>query len=216
MPMISPDMQTTSLLAKTARLLDSVAEAAWTNGIPAPLKWDLHRIGTDAYLAQRDILDALGQGAMPVDPLPVVDIAAALEEAAQSLAAISQAGHNVATKRLEQRVASLARRALALTPVGTAWDVFTVTDIVQRRRADDEFGKVRWYEASEFGILLDCGSTALVCQYALLIRKAALERFTLAVVDRLAQQMSVTEEPTEVIGRAVAELQRIARDFGAL
>ena len=116
MPMISPDMQTTSLLAKTARLLDSVAEAAWTNNIPAPLKWDLHRIGTDAYLAQRDILDALGQGAMPVDPLPVVDIAAALEEAAQSLAAISQAGHNVATKRLEQRVASLARRALALTP----------------------------------------------------------------------------------------------------
>ena len=119
MPMISPDMQTTSLLAKTARLLDSVAEAAWTNGIPAPLKWDLHRIGTDAYLAQRDILDALGQGAMPVDPLPVVDIAAALEEAAQSLAAISQAGHNVATKRLEQRVASLARRALALTPSPT-------------------------------------------------------------------------------------------------
>ena len=118
-PMISPDMQTTSLLAKTARLLDSVAEAAWTNGIPAPARWDLHRIGTDAYLAQRDILNALGQGAMPVDPLPVVDIAAALEEAAQTLAVISQAGHNVATKRLEQRVAALARRALALTPSPT-------------------------------------------------------------------------------------------------
>ena len=36
----------------------------------SPVKWDLHRIGTETYLAQRDILDLLGQGADPCETLP--------------------------------------------------------------------------------------------------------------------------------------------------
>ena len=65
MAMISSETETGRLLRKAANLLHSVVEAAWTNETPSPAKWDLHRIGTEAYLVQRDILDALGQGAAP-------------------------------------------------------------------------------------------------------------------------------------------------------
>ena len=82
MAMISSETQPVRLLRKTANLLDSVAEAAWTNDIPSSARWDLHRVGTEAYLAQREILDALGQDAEPCETLPLTDIAAALEKAA--------------------------------------------------------------------------------------------------------------------------------------
>jgi len=114
--MISPETQTSRLLRKTANLLSSVAEAAWINDIPPPAKWDLHRVGTEAFLAQRDILDALGQCAEPCEALPGVDIAAALEEAAHNLAAIPRKSSNLDAERLEARVSSLARSAVALIP----------------------------------------------------------------------------------------------------
>jgi hypothetical protein len=114
--MISPETQTSRLLRKTAELLNSVAEAAWTADTASPIKWDLHRIGTEAYLAQRDILDALGQDAEPSETLPGIDIAAALEEAVHTLAAIRQELFNLDPERLEARVSSLARWAVALTP----------------------------------------------------------------------------------------------------
>jgi len=116
MAMTSPETQTSRLLRKTANLLNSVTEAAWTNDIPSPAKWDLHRIGTEAYLAQRDILDAMGQDAEPSETLPGIGIAAALEEAVHTLAAIRQELFNLDTERLEARVSSLARWAVALTP----------------------------------------------------------------------------------------------------
>ena len=116
MGMINLEAQTSRLLRKTANLLHSVVEAAWTNDIPSPAKWDLHRIGTEAYLVQRDILDALGEGAEPTEPLPGNDIAAALEQAAHTLAAIPQELNNLDTERLEARVSALARWASALTP----------------------------------------------------------------------------------------------------
>jgi hypothetical protein len=59
MAMISLETQANRLLRKTASLLNSVAEAAWTNDTPSPARWDLHRIGTAAYLARRDILVTL-------------------------------------------------------------------------------------------------------------------------------------------------------------
>ena len=114
--MISRETQTSQLLRGTAHLLNSVAQSAWTNDIPSPAKWDLHRIGTEAYLAQRDILDALGEGAEPCETLPGIDIATALKEAAHNLAAIPQQVDNLDTERLEARVSSLARSAVALTP----------------------------------------------------------------------------------------------------
>jgi len=114
--MINPETPTGRLLRKAANLLHSVVEAAWTNDIPSPAKWDLHRIGTEAYLVQRDILDALGQGAEPTPPLPGIEIPAALEQAAYTLAAIHQELNNLGTERLEARVSSLARWAVALTP----------------------------------------------------------------------------------------------------
>jgi hypothetical protein len=116
MSMISLETQTSRLLRKSANLLDSVAEAAWTSDIPSPARWDLHRVGTEAYLAQREILDALGQGAEACETLPDTDIAAALEEAANTLAAIPQQLLNLDTERLEARVSSLARSVVALTP----------------------------------------------------------------------------------------------------
>jgi hypothetical protein len=61
--MIRPESQTVRLLRKACNLLGSVAGAAWANNLPSPAKWDLHRIGTQAYLAQRDILDLQGQDA---------------------------------------------------------------------------------------------------------------------------------------------------------
>src|SRR5450756_1862060 len=115
MAMISSETQPVRLLRKTANLLDSVAEAAWTNDIPSSARWDLHRVGTEAYLAQREILDALGQDAEPCETLPLTDIAAALEEAANTLAVIPQQLFNLDTERLEARVWSLARSAIALT-----------------------------------------------------------------------------------------------------
>jgi hypothetical protein len=107
--MIRPEMQASRLLRKTANLLNSVAEAAWTNDIPSPAKWDLHRIGTQAYLAQRDILDLLGQDADPCETLPCIEIAAALEEAAHTLAAIPQAFRDLDTRLLKERLSSLAQ-----------------------------------------------------------------------------------------------------------
>ena len=114
--MISSETQPVRLLRKTANLLDSVAEAAWTNDIQAPAKWDLHRIGTRAYLVQRDILDALGEGAEPTELLLGNDIAAALEQAVDTLAAIPHELNNLDTERLGARVSLLARRAAVLTP----------------------------------------------------------------------------------------------------
>ena len=111
MAMISSETETGRLLRKAANLLHSVVEAAWTNEIPSPAKWDLHRIGTEAYLVQRDILDALGEGAEPTELLPGNDIAAALEQAAHTLAAIPQELNNLDTERLAERVSSLADRA---------------------------------------------------------------------------------------------------------
>jgi len=111
MAMISSETETGRLLRKAANLLHSVVEAAWTNEIPSPAKWDLHRIGTEAYLVQRDILDALGQGAEPTALLPGNDIAAALEQAAHTLAAIPQELNNLDTERMQARVSSLAERA---------------------------------------------------------------------------------------------------------
>jgi hypothetical protein len=109
--MIKPETPTGQLLRKAANQLHSVVEAAWTNDIPSPAKWDLHRIGTEAYLVQRDILDALGERAEPTELLPGNDIAAALEQAAHTLAAIPQELNNLDTERLEARVSSLADRA---------------------------------------------------------------------------------------------------------
>ena len=111
MAMISSETETGRLLRKAANLLHSVVEAAWTNDIPSPARWDLHRIGTEAHLVQRDILDALGEGAEPTELLPGNDIAAVLEQAAHTLAAIHQELNNLDTERLEARVSSLADRA---------------------------------------------------------------------------------------------------------
>jgi hypothetical protein len=108
--MISPESQTVRLLRKASNLLGSVAEAAWTNDIPYPAKWDLHSIGTQAYLAQRDILDLLGQDADSCETLPCIEIAAALEEAAHTLATIPQAFRDLDTRLLKERLSSLAQR----------------------------------------------------------------------------------------------------------
>jgi len=119
MAMISSETETGRLLRKAANLLHSVVEAAWTNEIPSPAKWDLHRIGTEAYLVQRDILDALGQGAEPTAFLSGNDIAAALEQAAHTLGVMPHEWFNLDTERLAERVSSLAERAeraLALRP----------------------------------------------------------------------------------------------------
>ena len=111
MAMINPETETGQLMRKAANLLHSVVEAAWTNETPSPAKWDLHRIGTEAYLVQRDILDALDQGAEPTALLPGNDIAAALEQAAHTLAAIPRESNNPDTERMQARVSSLAERA---------------------------------------------------------------------------------------------------------
>jgi hypothetical protein len=109
--MINPETPTGRMLRKAANLLHSAVEAAWTNEIPSSAKWDLHRIGTEAYLVQRDILDALGQGAEPTALLPGNDIAAALEQAAHTLAAIPWESNNPDTEWMQARVSSLAERA---------------------------------------------------------------------------------------------------------
>jgi hypothetical protein len=114
MAMISCETQTSRVLRKTANLLNSVAEAAWTNDIPSPAKWDLHRIGTDAYLAQRDILVLLGLPGAMAEPQADFDIAAVLDEAAQVVANIPEELRTLVTQRLQERVTSLAERASAL------------------------------------------------------------------------------------------------------
>jgi len=111
MAMISRETQTSRLLRKTANLLNSVAEAAWTSDIPSPAKWDLHRIGTEAYLAQRDILTMLGQPGVIAERQADFDIAAALDEAAQVVATIPEEFQTLVTKRLQGRVTSLAQSA---------------------------------------------------------------------------------------------------------
>jgi hypothetical protein len=111
MAMISPETQTNQLLRKTANLLNSVAEAAWAADATSPIKWDLHRIGTEAYLAQRDILDMLGQPCVIAEPQADFDIAAALDEAAQVVATIPEESQIMVAQRLQERVTSLAERA---------------------------------------------------------------------------------------------------------
>lgn len=112
--MISPETHTGRLLSDTANLLNAVAEAAWTNDTPSPARWQLHRIGTEAYLAQRDIPDLLGLPGLMAEPHADLDIAVALEQAAHTLAAIPRKVRNLDTERLEARVSSLARWAVVL------------------------------------------------------------------------------------------------------
>jgi hypothetical protein len=114
MAMISCETQTSRVLRKTANLLNSVAEAVWTNDIPSPAKWDLHRIGTDAYLVQRDILVLLGLPGVMAEPQADFDIAAVLDEAAQAVANIPEELQTLVTQRLQERVTSLVKRAFAL------------------------------------------------------------------------------------------------------
>ena len=114
MAMISCETQTSRVLRKTANLLNSVAEAAWTNDIPSPAKWDLHRVGTDAYLAQRDILVLLGLPGVMAEPQTGFDIAAVLDEVAQVVANIPEELQTLVTQRLQERVTSLVERAFAL------------------------------------------------------------------------------------------------------
>jgi hypothetical protein len=59
--MISPETQTSPLLRRTANLLKSFAEASSTSDIPPLATWSIHRIGTGAHLAQRNVLDLLGR-----------------------------------------------------------------------------------------------------------------------------------------------------------
>jgi hypothetical protein len=110
MAMISPETHTRQLLRKTANLLNSVAEAAWAADATSPIKWELHRIGTEAYLAQRDILDMLGQPGVIAEPQADFDITAALDEAAQVVATIPEELQTLLTQRLQGRVNSLAER----------------------------------------------------------------------------------------------------------
>jgi hypothetical protein len=109
--MIKPETQTSQLLRKTANLLSSVAEAAWTSDLPSPAKWELHRIGTEAYLAQRDILDMLGLPGVVAESQADFDISAALYEAAQVVDTIPEEFQTLVTKRLQGRVTSLAQSA---------------------------------------------------------------------------------------------------------
>jgi hypothetical protein len=109
--MIRPETQVSRLLRETANLLNSVAEAAWTNGIPSPAKWDLHRIGTEAYLAQREILEMLGLPGVIAVPQADFDIATALDQVAQVVAMIPEEFQTPVTQRLQRQVISLAQRA---------------------------------------------------------------------------------------------------------
>lgn len=112
--MISPETQVLRLLRKTANLLNCVAEAAWAADTRPLARWDLHRIGTDAYLAQRDILDMLGQPGVVAAPQADFDISAALDEAAQTMATIPEEFQTLVTQRLQGQITSLAERAIVL------------------------------------------------------------------------------------------------------
>ena len=109
--MIRPETQTSRLLRKTADLLNSIAEAAWTSDIPSPAKWELHRIGTEAYLAQRDILDMLGLPGVVAERQADLDISAALDQAVRVVDTIPEQFQTLVTKRLQGRVTSLAQSA---------------------------------------------------------------------------------------------------------
>jgi len=122
MAMISPEAQAIRLLRKTAHLLNSVAEAAWTNDMPSPARWELHRIGTEAYLAQRDILDMLGQPEVIAQPQADFDITAALDEVAQVVATIPDEFQTLVTQRLQGRVTSLVQRTERALPSGMRFD----------------------------------------------------------------------------------------------
>jgi hypothetical protein len=111
MAMISCEAQTSRLLRKTANLLNSVAEAAWASDIPSPAKWDLHRIGTEAYLAQRDILTMLGLPEVIAAHEADFDIASALDEVAHAVATIPEEFQTSVTQQMQERVTSLAQRA---------------------------------------------------------------------------------------------------------
>jgi len=112
--MISHETWTSRLLRETAHLLNFVAEAAWTNDSPPPVRWELHRIGTDAHLAQRDILNALGREALAAGLVLGIDTPDAIEEAAHTFAAIPAELHKLRTARLQTRASSPARGAIAL------------------------------------------------------------------------------------------------------
>ena len=114
--MTSSETQTGRLRRRVAHLLNSVAKAAWAADAASPVKCDLHRIGSAAYLAQRDILDMLGQPELSAEPEAGLDVAAALGEAARILAAIPEELQTIVTQRLQGRVSSLERRAFALRP----------------------------------------------------------------------------------------------------
>ena len=114
--MTSSETQTGRLLRRVAHLLNSVAKAAWAADAASPVKCDLHRIGSAAYLAQRDILDMLGQPELSAEPEAGLDVVAALGEAARILAAIPEELQTIVTQRLQGRVSSLERRAFALRP----------------------------------------------------------------------------------------------------
>jgi len=114
MAMINCETQTSRELRKTANLPNSVAEAAWTNDIPSPAKWELHRIGTEAYLVQLDILEMLGRPVVLAESQADFDIAAVLDEAAQVVANIPEEHKTLATQRMQERVTSLVERAFAL------------------------------------------------------------------------------------------------------
>ena len=109
--MIKPETQTSQLLRKTADLLNSIAEAAWTSDIPSPAKWDLHRIGTEAYLAQHDILTMLGLPEVIAAHEADFDIASELDEAAHAVASIPEEFQTSVTQQMQERVTSLAQRA---------------------------------------------------------------------------------------------------------
>jgi len=112
--MIIPETQVVRLLRKTANLLNSVAEAAWVADTRSLARWELHRIGTDAFLAQRDILDMLGQPGVVAAPEVDFDIAAALDQAAQTMATIPEEFQTLVTQRLQGQIASLVERVIAL------------------------------------------------------------------------------------------------------
>ena len=108
--MTSSETQTGRLLRRVAHLLNSVAEAAWAADAASPVRWDLHRIGTEAYLAQSDILDMLGQPGALAEPQADFDIAAALDEATQVMARIPEEFETLVTQQLLGRVSLLAER----------------------------------------------------------------------------------------------------------
>lgn len=113
MAMICPETQTGQRLRKTARLLNSVAEAAWTNGtsITGQVGTTPHRYRRVPRLPRNARCAGLRRS---TGRTPACDIAANLAEAANTLGVISQAVRKPDTERLAKRGSSLARSTLAL------------------------------------------------------------------------------------------------------